>query len=356
MSKKYIEGVVTLIEPANIAEPGGARVSDDGKILYGNNGRPLTRTIRTETILATDGESIISPFDGGNNIRGKLRRAASEVIFNALEEKGQTIKKETYSGMTSGAVSAQPKTDKLLLSESKAANQHIFFGLFGGGPRLLPSAYQAYPLLPILKSFIDNNIMPVRFDEVAVDYKSLRDMTEIIYFIRRDDVLQFTATNPDCIEDYDNAVESAQQAVMENKSKRKAAKDDDSVTVKKTDLSNMGALEVIKRGTPLRFRVDFKSGVTDEQIGLMLMAVKSYAQDNIGGWGRIGLGQHKMDLQLFDGNKCLGDVLEYDNNEVKISDDMIDYLDAAHNAIDKITSEELNGFMSEEGYYAPETA
>ena len=63
-----------------------------------------------------------------------------------------------------------------------------------------------------------------------------------------------------------------------------------------------------------------------------------------------------MDLQLFDGNKCLGDVLEYDNNEVKISDDMIDYLDAAHNAIDKITSEELNGFMSEEVYYAPETA
>ena len=79
-------------------------------------------------------KALISPFDGGNNIRGKLRRAASEVIFNALEEKGQTIKKETYSGMTSGAVSAQPKTDKLLLSESKAANQHIFFGLFGGGP------------------------------------------------------------------------------------------------------------------------------------------------------------------------------------------------------------------------------
>ena len=66
-------------------------------------------------------------------------------------------------------------------------------------------------------------------------------------------MLQFTATNPDCIEDYDNAVESAQQAVMENKSKRKAAKDDDSVTVKKTDLSNMGALEVIKTRNAFTF-------------------------------------------------------------------------------------------------------
>ena len=90
------------------------------------------------------------PVFRANDLRGRLRRFAADVIFGKLLKRDQKISLEAYHGMTCGAVTGRPTPD-LDFALAIKSGIHPFLGLFGGGPRMVRSSLQISPAWAITK-------------------------------------------------------------------------------------------------------------------------------------------------------------------------------------------------------------
>lgn len=260
------------------------------------------------------------PFVTGNSIRGQLRRAAAEITMDALDS---TVSRALFSAMTTGKVDRHgigetPTTAALVNGQSNP-----FAGLFGGGGYMLPSRYSMGPLLPAVEwcqralhpTLRDRMIPADRLTVTTEEGKlwSVPLVTEVI-LTSRDDVM--AGKGQDRITDYQKSldawlaeVSSGNAAKAETKAAKRKAKEagekfKDEGGGKSSDNRMISIFEAILPGTPLQFWMRLNPKSNDAQVGLMLRAVRDWANTNvIGGASARGFGRFEADLALYDDDR-----------------------------------------------------
>ena len=324
----------------------------------------LSRTIKTH-LWDVDRIRREVPIVTANSVRGLLRRAAADVTLEAI---GKPVSRAVFSVLTTGKASKkdigyQPTT-KVLVDGGK----HIFAGLFGGGGYMLPSRYGMSTIVPIVE-WCDPLLHPslrdraIPKDRLSYEIKSGADQGRVfdvplvtqLILTSRDDVL--AGKGQQFIEDYQQSVDawiervtSGRVAKATSKAEIKAAKDrgEKSSGVAKevgVDVSGYNLIEAMLPGTPLQFWMRLNPKVTPAQVGLMLMAIRNWANANVlGGASARGFGRFNADLWLHDDRQPHpvslfghGDhVASYDLNT-----ELQHYLDAANAELGSLNIEQI---------------
>lgn len=150
--KYTIDGILTTISPLHITSAVDSSSRYDPKTgrYVSTGGAPLTRTRTKPVFIQADyertdenGESEATsvrlnlPIIPATTWRGMLRRGAAKVIEDRVRELGQKLTYGTYQGLHCGAISHRPDGVPPTTEEIINAKSHVFYGLFGGGPRML---------------------------------------------------------------------------------------------------------------------------------------------------------------------------------------------------------------------------
>lgn len=338
-----IEGIVRLISPLHCATVDGAV----------NNDKNITPTHKQVVNTASGNQRI--PYFPANDLRGRLRRHAARLVFDALKVKGNRITPDLYQALMGGAIVAKPESD-VTAEEALRGRNNVYMGLFGGGTRLLKSRYCTNDLIPVLRDTIDAGIVPAVFGENGVPTGHLAagvvgpltgyHLVETRTSIRIDDIARMMNVDEVMryIDDAAATVAAKQADILSGRADRKA-----DAEVKKRDLGNMMAIEVVARGTPLHCLIDIQDDVTDAHVGMLLLALRNLVREQaLGGWIRCGMGRFSADLtltrnghtyQIFNANENAANATLTD--EVQLA-----FCAVAQSAIDALTSDELMEFFT----------
>ena len=365
-----IEGILKLTAPLHVATPGERYVTLD--TLYVTHKKPDEQTEYTGITATTvypvavteedklevglpiptkdgtgetkkDYRSPEVPVFPANDLRGRLRRLAAELIFDKLQARGQKISLETYHGMICGAVTGQP-TPGLDFDLAIKSGVHPFLGLFGGGPRLVRSSLQISPAWAITSSTLSAGIIPNRYesDRVTDDGYLLKPL----FFRRVDDALEFySGTTSLTVRNYSESVakwlkdEGAQSADGDTGTRRS-----------KLRIRTFSAVQYVVPGT--RFFVDVRIDTSRTglaSLGLLIHALAHLAtKQSIGGWVRNGFGRFETSLYLVlpDAGRLPVLVKQEGVYTPNATGLIADALDAWAEAESRITVEELEDLYS----------
>lgn len=346
--KKTLHIIATTIRPMHTAFPGNAVKAPNGELVQTTNKKAV-------------GDLSVACHPG-NGFRGALRRKAAERIMAVLSARGERLSAEVYNGLRGGAASAQPDTASNSIEEMVRASEHVYMGLFGGGARLLPSRYIADDVNIICRHNVDAWVVrpPVGLIEDILNQQTTSVEGEVVdkkpyhylersFFRRVDDVNGGVPAEhiENVIDGGFETIQSYVDGIQNSSAKRKA-----DASVKKESLSHIVSIERIKTGTPVALRFDFDADVTDEQVGLLLLAVQDMLEDNrIGGYGRNGYGRLRVDAVCFvndDETITQRDNL-YDGDNFRFGDAFSEYQEAALDALAGIDKEEIVGFFTKLG-------
>lgn len=332
-----IEGVLTLTTPLHCA-------STDDSLKISKTGKTTeTPTMQRKIITRSGMEQV--PYFPGNDLRGRLRRKAANLVLSHITAKDK-VKIELYQGLNCASVSGQPDGSSLSVEEVIRARDNVYMGLFGGGARMLRSRYQVNDLLPVLRSTIEAGAVPESYGEAGSDnffvptYKpkdvinGVTDapvkgfqLVQLYQMIRFDDVMRVARIDEleKYIQDYKQSTLALQLENIDKRIEREKEKDkakegeirNDEI-VKKSTVENMFSIQSIVTGTPMHFLLDFNDDVNDAHVGLMLLALRDLVREQaLGGWSRAGLGKFKANL-----------VLTRNNEPVKVFDDNLNAANA----------------------------
>jgi CRISPR type IV-associated protein Csf2 len=307
-----IEGVFHLTRPLHCASP-------DKSLVKGDNDNE-TPTMQMRMVTPSGGLQTI-PYFPGNDLRGRLRRKAANLLLDRITVAGK-VKMELYAGLTCGSISASPDSAGLTVEEALRARDNVYMGLFGGGARLLRSRYRVADLVPILADTVDLGMVPSRYAEIESGQRRFLPMAgtqdgqkaisgwQLIQnttIFRIDDVLRVLRpeeletylSNTDEVTRYQTEILSAQTTRKYEKKQAKAGEIKNGEISKKQGVGNMAAFQSIIAGTPMYFQLDLSDDASDAHVGLMLLSLQSLVREQaIGGWTRAGLGQFTADLTL----------------------------------------------------------
>lgn len=308
----HIVGIITTTTHVHQSDPG-----KDG------NRSPTIKT------WAWDRDHVrrLIPFVTANSVRGQIRRQAAGITLDAL---GAPVSRALFSVLTTGRASRkdigmQASTDAMV-----AGAGNVFAGLFGGGGYMLSSRFGIGPLVPVVEwcqSWIHPSIQARMIPIERLSYRigqgadegKLVDvpLTTDLILTSRDDIL--AGHGAKYIQDYQRNVDAwiaevtggragkaAAKAEQDAAKKRgeKAVKADGAISV---DVSGFNLIEAILPGTPLQFWLRFNARTTEAQVGLMLLAVRDWANANvIGGASARGFGRFTANLALYDDEKQIG--------------------------------------------------
>ena len=363
-----IEGILKLTAPLHVATPGERYVTLD--TLYVTHKKPDEQTEYTGITATTvypvavteedklevglpipakdgtgetkkDYRSPEVPVFPANDLRGRLRRLAAELIFDKLQARGQKISLETYHGMICGAVTGQP-TPGLDFDLAIKSGVHPFLGLFGGGPRLVRSSLQISSAWAITSTTLKAGVVPNRYesDRVTDDWRLLKPL----FFRRVDDALEFcSGTASLTVQNYS---ESIARWLKDEGSQ--SADGGTEMVRSKLQIRRFSAIQYVVPGTRFHFdaRIDTsRTGLAS--LGLLIHALARFATKQcIGGWVRNGFGRFETGLSLVlpDGGRLpvlvrQGDV--YTPNAADLIADALDEWAAAENRIAVEELEEL---------------
>lgn len=309
------------------------------------------------------------PYFPGNDLRGRLRRHAANIVLDHITVDQKLKGIELYSGLSCGSVNNSPNTGDLSAEEILRARDNVYMGLFGGGAQLLRSRFAPADLVPVLADLIDRGTVPREFGEpgehtftpvrhTADGEKPLEGwqlVSERTLF-KRDDV--FTLARPDEIEkhienardhvtDYQTFVLSGSQDRKADKKRVEAKEIRADEATKKVGLQNMFQIETVAAGTPMYFKIDFTDDIRDVHVGLLVMALRGLVREQaLGGWSRAGLGRFRTNLsltradntyQVFDGEWAAGDA--------QLSQAVLPFTDAACEALKNLSADEMLAFF-----------
>jgi len=363
--KLKIEGVITPTRPLHVATSLAPDMRYDyttRRPSFGDGGMPMTGTVTKGLLVSGQDRPDHVPYFPANDIRGRLRRHATKTVLEALQVRGEAVHINTFDGMNAGNFSGRPDTAPTTLAEMQVFTQHFFMGLFGGGPRTLPSKLVTHDLDPIYAGTLSLGTVPSRFEDLAFTGKAY-DMTDVFGCIRRDDTSNFTnLVMMDCIHDALNAINDRQDELSQARNKRKKAKakdqseidEADTAALKKSDLANMFAYQCIRAGLPLYLELGFSSEPTKAQVGLLLEALLRIFNENaLGGLVRIGSGRFEGFANLVVDGVTVGPILQRQQSGVESSmdagfvlTDLADeYIDAKDDAIAASSAAELDRFF-----------
>lgn len=326
---------------------------------YPGNGVKVDGGLISKTLKKTiKGQSV--PYFASNGLRGMFRRAIAKRIEDNLSLNQQKISKDLYLGLHCGSADAQPDTAANSIEELVRASNNAYMGLFGGGARILPSRYKVSDIMPILNFTVDHGAVQVPTPLV----KDLLDsqvftgengafvlkpynIYETSRFITRVDDLTRNVNLKQIDKVVDGGVDSIQlhtDGIADNKKARADG-------AKKTDLSNIVSIESVNAGVDMHFRIDMHPDITDEQAGLLLIALKDMAKENyLGGMGRNGHGRFlvkHINMQLNE------ETFNYENThndtELVFNGDMEELVSAGETSIVSMEHEELASFFGKLG-------
>lgn len=248
------------------------------------------------------------PYFPSNGLRGFFRRAIASRIIAAL---GKPVTTDIYLGLNSGSSPTGIDSAANSIEELMRASKHPYMGVFGGGSRTLMGRYAPSDINPILSSTVNNGVVSAPEHLVApivdsqiisqgddVKMLSAFQLTEKRSLFKVDDISRGSnlVDITDKIEGGEGAIADHLMAVSDEQNKRKAQKQSgDGEVDKKRQISNILGVEGICPGVDMHFRIDLSPDLNEEQIGVILIAIKDWADTNyMGGWGRIGFGKFEI--------------------------------------------------------------
>lgn len=341
---------ITLTAPMYLAYPDNQEKFGSGKIC---------RTVKKPVFVSSEKADV--PYIPSNGFRGGLRRAAAARVMGALKPEGG-VPTPLYLGLTCGAASGVPGGTPLSVEELLRARRNVYMGLFGGGARMLQSEYRASDLNPVLKFTLDAGMVP----EGCAEYVKPRRTDDaenaayvepwmltkgILSMIRVDDVAR--VTRPEEIMEYldspEESVAAHREFIIGNNADRKDG------TASKESVANMMTFETLATGTQMHLRLTLTSAVSEAQLGLMLYSLNDMIRENsLGGMGRLGLGQYRVDalkVQIGDalgGGKVTGLDMGPADQFTLPNDPIIQrLLDAAEQGLSELTIAEMESYFTD---------
>jgi CRISPR type IV-associated protein Csf2 len=209
------------------------------------------------------------PVIAANNICGRLRRFGAKFVLDALRAKGQKVSLPVYSVLQNGAWTGNPDGSDTTLDEYRRARAHPYMGLFGGGPRMIPRGFRAGNALPAL-AWVREQFGIEAADEPMPDAVE-RHLTQVFFCRRNDDLFHLVnlAQIESSLKDFEKAVTTYQQAIIENKS---GSRDGES----KISSQSFSALEFVSPGASFDAWFSLREDLTDAQVGLFGFAGPVY--------------------------------------------------------------------------------
>lgn len=373
-----IDGLLITSTPLHISDVEKARFQPtthsgagdedaNGKVIYAAKAPgsfPLTLTRQMEVMLNNpmgknaNQWTLRYPVLPANGLRGALRRQAAAIIEDHLRyDREEKVSFNAYNGLHIGAVTGNPDGIPPSRDEVKAALDHPFMGLFGGGPRMIQSCLRVSTGVPLLERLVEIGMIPDpdRYGIAAIPNAQGWRLLQCVPVVRGDDALQMRDPRaPEVIADYAAAIDAAQQEVMA----RRARKADDSkdgeeganVQEGENGRQMLSYAQIVKPGTP--FYVRFTLDCTPAQAGLLLQAllnmIRSQDIKGIGGRSAIGYGRYLQNLQVrIDGTSerpFVGNASDCEWNPA--APRTLELLGAMQERLEKVTAAEIEGFFS----------
>ena len=312
-----ISGNIRLTTPLHCAMPGEAVFTDEGFVKAGKTGgRPLTQTMRMPIVTSSGRVDI--PYFPANDLRGRMRRKAAEIVMSAIKANGGVIDDTVYLGLTAGTSVAAGENAQFV-EEILRARENVYMGIFGGGLRMLRSGYAVQDMVPTIKATADAGLVPSAdikgdgadwrvttsvFDPESNKYKEtdevrLRDLTHVYQCLHVDDLMRVQRPadidrliDRKMVVDYQTAILAERIVSKEHKKAVKEKTAGAEAAPARSRIENMMAVQAICAGTPMWFRADVAAFASDAQIGLVILSLQALFRENaLGGWVRAGLGR-----------------------------------------------------------------
>lgn len=324
--------------PIHSSDPVKSTITLDGTI-GATRGFPFIR-MRSTLLPYADSEGVMRtgrvPCVPQNTMRNLLRRAMLEQVMDVQKERG-SIDVGAYAGAYAGNATGNPEGIPSSFDETIKVRGHVFFGLFGGGPRMIKGRLSVDSLYPI-------HAYAARVLEEGLEDRFVSGKILDAVWIRRVDPISKV--------DEEKAVEvikGGAQAVTDwsiaslanaRKAKGKDAEGaEDELTAR--GLNAFNAHEVVIPGIDWswRFRADRP---TDAQVGLILKGIKNIVdlEMQVGGGHARDYGKVTIEDVLIDGQSVwAGDSYQ---------DSTLRYFDALADALENISAQDFEEFVGTE--------
>lgn len=352
LAQFHLVGTLTLTSHARQTAPDGASGGE-------------SRTIKT-WLWGPDGERHEVPFITGNSLRGLLRRHATTIVLDRLAEKSQLVPRQIFQILSRGAHSRDGIGVQANAQAMQESAEHVFAGLYGGGPYMVHSRYSIGALMPLvawcqkqMHPSLREGVIPAERLRYKDEHGNFRDapLTTKIILAPRGDLeagkgAKYIENYQASVDEWLGAVASGRAAKADDKKAKAEAKargekptTDAPAAARSVDTSNFVLNECMLPGMSLQFWMRFKPQTTNEQLGLQLLAVRDWANANqLGGNSSQGFGRFEAALALYRGTEKLVDNIfnlgDYATNYT-LTEALDEYVGAAHQAIDAVTLEQL---------------
>lgn len=358
-----IEGIVRTLTPLHITAPDSGLRYDPKSRRYihgGKSGFPCTPT-RTQrffvpSLLSEQNPSGVLevPILPASTLRGRLRReAAKEIEDHLVYERAERPSWQAYQVTHSGAVTGIPEGGTPDLAETRAALDHVFMGLFGGGTRMLPGGLAVGSGWPLVDALFDVGTIPDRYrDENTIPAAAAWRLIEPVPIVRGDDLLQFRDPRAkEVVRDYNEAMlELLETAAKQKLSRlRGAGEGGESEGLEQEEARGLRAFsyqQIVVPGVPFYVRFDVRGSVA--QAGMLIVALRRLLSsgDGIGGRTALGYGRLAHDLTLeIEGERVTPYAGQEEGTRINLDEPVVvELVKAAEAAISEISASELDRF------------
>jgi len=286
---------VTAVQRLPIMRATGDDDIDAGASVVTDADLAADAVIAAEGPLAwTERARVEVPVIHATTLRGALRRAAADVVKDALIARDETLSLACYQALQSGAPNATGNSrEGIDIAMTHEAAAHPFVGLFGGGTHLFRSHLVCLTAIPPFDHPVIQAMLPPGAGLTPLRTRTAdgreyainpRDVVKRQWFVRRDDALALDDPRATTIvADFDGDVEKYAAAVAAGE---------------KRDLRLIAAVEVVVPGTPFGWSLEL-ADTTPAQLGLALLALQHFARaQRLGGMTRHGFGRFALALTL----------------------------------------------------------
>jgi CRISPR type IV-associated protein Csf2 len=301
-----IDLTLTLSTPYHSAPISGPAmiVNNEGRIMAKTGhetGSPLTSTYKEPKYLASQNAIKSFPVIRSLQLVKQFRNAINRDVIESLKSRGLTIAKaSTYAGMEVGAASGKPTGMNATLDQSIQALKEPI-ALLGGGSLCLPSTLKVSDANLLHESLVNEGLakVPASYDISQLVTAEPYQLTYAVPVTRQDPINQLSVKNGldqiSVIEEYKSQILEWQSNVTQQRSSRAADSD-----VKKADLNNLVALEVVMAGLSFSAQLSVPDSAGDAVKGAVLSAVSEMCNQGmtIGGRSSRGFGQVQIQASV----------------------------------------------------------
>lgn len=358
-----IIGKLATTSPTLITSTRSLYVTADGRATYikGPGAFPATSQVRMPVMF--DGRPVEVPIIPANTLRGALRRQSAAIVVEHLRKTGEQISLPTYQCLLSGAVHGHPDSGPLRIDGLIEGTQHVVIGLFGGGPRFIPSSVRIDTAWPICQPLMDNRVIPHFGDndavrvfiraasEEAVKTDYLHGLTGFYHLRRADDLTNAIPGGYDFIE---GGIDRLADwfTLFHQRPGMKGEDEMEGGDAKKgiKSVAGLSFSEAIIAGVPFACAFDC-TGATLEQQGLFLLSLMGFChKQRLGANGRHGFGRFAYEFEVHDNDGAVIGSLTggpaVHPSEDALTDALRERIAAARAAIANITGASLRALTA----------